>query len=60
MRNAFLVPLPGNIELAVTGPKLLYIRRPVDTGTDDILILLPLTRGEAAGAGHIAVAFLVG
>jgi hypothetical protein len=49
----------GDVKAAETCPELFKIGRPVYTGADDILVMLPVTAGQAAGAGHVSVPVFV-
>jgi hypothetical protein len=60
MRDALIIPLAGHVELTIACTELLDIRPSIDTGTDDILILIPLSRSQPAGTRHVAIAVLVG
>jgi hypothetical protein len=45
--------------MAIATPEFLHVRFPVITGADDIPVCLGILLGQAAGATHIPVTFLV-
>jgi hypothetical protein len=59
MGQQTVIPITGDIEVAVTGPEFPDIRFPVDARADYITILIPIAGRQPAGTGHITVSFPV-
>jgi hypothetical protein len=59
MRDFFGIPFPGDIKIAVAASELFDIRGTVDTGTVNVLVVLPVSGGQSAGTGHVPVTLLV-
>jgi hypothetical protein len=54
-----LVPGFGDIEVTIAASKIFHIRGPVNTGADDVLVELPVSRSQPAGTAHIAITIFV-
>ena len=54
-----LIPVFGNVEVAVAAAIFLDIWSPIDAGADDVLVPFTLTGGKPAWAGHIPITFLI-
>jgi hypothetical protein len=59
MGNGSFIPLPGHIKIAITTPVFLHIRFPIRARADNVLVVITISRGEAARATHIPITFLV-
>jgi len=64
-RNIFvgdliLVPLPGNIQIAIAASEFLDIGFPVHTGTDDVFVRVPFAGCQSARAYHVTVSLFIG
>jgi len=54
-----VVPVFGNIKIAIAASEFFYVLGPVNAGAKDVAVLLAFARRQPAGAGGIAVAFFV-
>jgi len=60
MRNRTLIPLPGNIQIAIATAEFPDIGLAINAGADNIAVFFAITGSQPAGARHIAVALLIG
>jgi len=54
-----IVPVFGNVKIAIAASEFFYVLGPVNAGAKDVSVLLALARRQPAGAGGIAVTFFV-
>jgi hypothetical protein len=59
MFHLIVIPLPGDVKVAITTAVFLHIRFPVCTGTNYVPVLLPVSGRKTARARHIAVTVLI-
>jgi hypothetical protein len=59
MRNFSIIPLSGNIQVAIAAAVFPDIRFAIDAGADDIPVLLPVARRQPAGAAHVSITLFV-
>jgi len=59
MGNGSFVPRLGNIKVAIATSIFPNILLPVYAGTHDVLVLVPISGSQPAGAAHVTVTILV-